>query len=418
MHPVTMVRREQESSKTRFRYDAVHGEARNMSFTRLVGLAVAMTFAAVVGDAQEPVEYDAALLWPEGAPGALGSEAKDQPRLTIHLPDAADATGTAIVVNPGGGYRGLAADHEGLQVARVLNANGIAAFVLRYRLRPDYEPSVALEDGKRAIRWVRHHAEDYGISEDRIGMLGFSAGGHLTTAVGTLYDKGNPEAVDPIDRESARPNFIVPVYAVVNRDLVKFEMGDWATTDTAVNAETPPAFLVQTHEDSLVRATHSLRFYEALLNAGVPAEMHIYQFGPHGLGLAPGDPQYSQWPQQMVEWLRRNALLTDAARVAVEGTVTLDGVPMHWGSVTLVPVDETKPTAFVQFARSAGKFKIDREHGPCVGPHRVIVYEIATDAVPAMSGQYSVEDATRFELPEPIEIKDGMAAMAVDLKSK
>ncbi len=388
-----------------------------MSHYRFTRFACLLCFAAMTASAQEPVQYDAALLWPGGAPGALGSDAKDQPRLTIHLPEAASATGTAVVVNPGGGYRGLAADHEGLQVARVLNANGIAAFVLRYRLRPDYEPSVALEDGKRAIRWVRSHAGDYGVAKDRIGMLGFSAGGHLTTAVGTLYDKGDPEAADPVDRESARPDFIVPVYAVVNRDLVKFDMGDWSTTDTAVTADTPPAFIVQTHEDTLVRATHSLKFYEALLNAGVPAEMHIYQFGPHGLGLAPGDPQYSQWPQQMVEWLRRNALLTNAARVAVDGTVTLDGEPMYWGSITLVPVDTTKPTAFVQFARSSGKFKIDQAHGPCPGPHRVVVYQMATDAVTAMSGQYSIDDAVRYELPDAIEIKDGANALTIDVKS-
>lgn len=367
---------------------------------------------------QEPGQYDAVLLWPDGAPGALGTEPKDQPRLTIHLPDKANATGTAIVVNPGGGYRGLAADHEGLQVARMLNANGIAAFVLRYRLRPDYEPSIALEDGKRAIRWVRHNAQDYGISEDRIGVLGFSAGGHLTTAVGTLYDTGNPEAKDPIDRESARPDFMVPVYAVVNRDLLKFEMGDWATTDTAVNAQTPPAFLVQTHEDTTVVATHSLRFYEALLNAGVPAEMHIYQFGPHGLGLAPGDPQFSQWPSQMVSWLRRNALLTDAHRTAVTGNVTLDGKPMYWGSVTFEPLDPTLPVAFVQFARNGGKFSIDAAHGPCPGLHKVVVYQIATDAVPAMSGAYSVDDATRYELPEPIEIKDGAGPMTIAVTSQ
>jgi acetyl esterase/lipase len=381
-------------------------------------LLVSVLLCTSLSLAAEPVEYDAVLLWPGGAPGALGAAAKDRPRLTIHLPDAETATGTAVVVNPGGGYRGLAADHEGLQVAQFLNKHGIAAFVLRYRLRPDYEPSVALEDGKRAVRTVRYYAEDYGISEDRIGMLGFSAGGHLTTAVGTLYDKGDPEAVDPIDRESARPDFIVPVYAVVNRDLVKFDMGDWASTDVAVTSDTPPAFIVQTHEDSLVRATHSLRFYEALLNAGVPAEMHIYQFGPHGLGLAPGDPAFSQWPDEMVAWLQRNALLTDADRVAVSGTVSLDGEPMFWGSVTLLPEDRTNPLAFTQFSRSDGKFKIDREHGPCPGTYRVVVYQIATDAVPPMSGQYSVKDATRFELPDTIKITADMKPLAISIRSK
>ena len=175
---------------------------------------------------------------------------------------------------------------------------------------------------------------------------------------------------------------------------------------------------MQTHEDTLVRATHSLRFYEALLNAGVPAEMHIYQFGPHGLGLAPGDPAYSQWPEQLVAWLQRNAMLTDDPRIAVTGTVTLDGAPMYWGSVTLLPEDPTHPVAFSQFARSSGNFSIDEAHGPCAGKYRVVVYQIATDAVPAMSGQYSVEDATRFELPGTIEIKPGMEPLAISVKSK
>jgi acetyl esterase/lipase len=375
-----------------------------------LGLCTVVFFAAapITACAEDTgPAYKTVVLWPDGAPGALGKDEKDQPRLTIHLPEKDKATGTGVVVNPGGGYRGLAGDHEGLQVAQELNRHGIASFVLRYRLMPDYPPSTALEDAKRALRYVRHQAADYGVDEDRIGMLGFSAGGHLTSAAGTMFDKGDPEAKDPIDRESSRPDFIVPVYAVISRDLVKFEMGDWATTDTQVTAETPPAFIVQTTEDTLVTAKHSLRFYEALLDKGVPAEMHIYQFGPHGLGLAPGDPQYSQWPSQMVGWLQRNGMLTGAKRVAVSGTVTIDGKPLFWGSITLMPVDESLPPAFVQFARNGGKFSIDEKHGPCPGLHRVVVYEMANDSVPAMSGGYSIDDAKRYELPDPIEIKAG-----------
>ncbi len=386
----------------------------NTTRSTMVLAAIALVCAATVS--AQP-DYKRELLWPEGAPGALGSDTKDQPALTIHLPEKGNATGTAIVVNPGGAYRGLAADHEGLQVAHELNRHGIAAFVLRYRLMPDYQPSTSLEDAKRALRYVRHNAEGYGVDEDRIGMLGFSAGGHLTSAAGTMFDQGDPEAKDPIDRESSRPDFIVPVYAVINRDLVKFEMGDWATTDTLVTAETPPAFIVQTTEDTLVIAKHSLRFYEALLDKGVPAEMHIYQFGPHGLGLAPGDPQYSQWPAQMVAWLQRNGMLTDAKRAAVSGTVTLDGKPLYWGSITFMPVDESLPPAFVQFARSGGKFSIDAKHGPCPGQHRVIVYEMADDSKPAMSGQYSIDDSKRFELPEPIEIKADGGPIEIAVKS-
>ncbi len=386
-----------------------------LKITSRVFMALALVAVAGAASAQK---YDTVLLWPDGAPGALGTDEKDKPHITVHPADKDKATGTAVVVNPGGGYRGLAADHEGLQVARELNRHGITAFVLRYRLMPDYTNSTSLEDAKRAIRLVRHDAEKYDINEDRIGMLGFSAGGHLTSAAGTKYDSGDPEAKDPIDRESSRPDFIVPVYAVINRDLVKFEMGDWATTDTLVNAETPPTFIVQTTEDTLVRATHSLRFYEALLNANVPAEMHIYQFGPHGLGLAPGDPSYSQWPAQMVQWLQRNGLLTDAKRTAVSGKITIDGQPISWGSVTFVPLDNSLPPAFVQFARSGGNFSIDEKHGPCPGKHKVVVYEMANDSVPAMSGSYSVDDAVRFELPDPIEIKEGMAPIEINVKRK
>ena len=378
-------------------------------------LASILVLATAAARAQD---YATVPLWPNSAPGAIGKDEKDQPRLTVHLPDKGKATGTAIVVNPGGGYRGLAGDHEGLQVARELNRRGITAFVLRYRLMPDYQPSTALEDAKRALRYVRHNAKEYGMNEDRIGMMGFSAGGHLTSAAGTMYDKGEPEAKDPVDRESSRPDFIVPVYAVINRDLVKFDMGDFATTDTQVTADTPPAFIVQTTEDTLVTAKHSLRFYEALLDRGVLAEMHIFQTGPHGLGLAPGDPQYSQWPALMVGWLQRNGMLTDAKRVAVSGTVTLDGKPLYWGSVTFMPLDESLPPAFVQFARSSGKFKIDEKHGPCPGKYRVVVYEMADDSKAAMSGQYSINDSKRFELPGPIEIESDSGPFEISVKSK
>ena len=156
------------------------------------------------------------LLWPAGAPGAEGRESTDMPSISVHLPQPAKAIGTGIVINPGGGYRTLASDHEGLQVARWLNRQGIAAFVLKYRIGPKYTTETSLLDGLRAVRLVRANAGKLGISPTRLGMLGFSAGGHLVTAVGTRYDAGLASSADPVERVSSRPDFLVPVYAVTS----------------------------------------------------------------------------------------------------------------------------------------------------------------------------------------------------------
>lgn len=235
-------------------------------------------------------------LWPDGAPHALGDLAIDQPQLTVHLPDG-DATGTGVIVNPGGGYRILAADHEGLQVARWLNRRGIAAFVLRYRVGERYHSDVSLLDGLRAVRLTRHRAADFGIARNRLGMLGFSAGGHLAVAVGTRWDDGNANAADPVERESSRPDFLVPVYAVTNGILRGRKADEYTPADVRVDASTPPAFLVHSHEDAIVPASQSTLFYDALLRADVPAELHVYGFGEHGMGLGPGDPDFRDWPK-------------------------------------------------------------------------------------------------------------------------
>ena len=212
-----------------------------------------------MGDSSE----DAVALWPDGAPGALGDLDIDRPQLTVHLPER-DATGSGIIVCPGGGYRILASDHEGLQVARWLNRRGIAAFVLRYRVGERYHSSVSLTDGLRAVRLVRQRAAEFGVATDRIGMLGFSAGGHLTVAVGTQWDRGDADATDPVERESSRPDFLVPVYAVTNGILRGRKADEYTPADVNVNAETPPTFLVHTHEDDIVPAHQSTLFYDAL----------------------------------------------------------------------------------------------------------------------------------------------------------
>ena len=262
------------------------------------------------------------LLWPNGAPLAQGNTPADQPRLTVFLPTK-QTTRTAIVICPGGGYTVLATDHEGKQVAEWLNKLGIAAFMLEYRLGPKYHHPAELMDAQRAIRYVRSHAEEFHVAPDRIGIWGFSAGGHLASTAATHFDAGDPAAKNPIDRVSSRPDFLILAYAVVNplgnasqwsfsQLLGKNpdpKLVDEVSNDLHVTRQTPPTFLVHSDDDDGVSTENSIRFYMALKKAGVPAELHIYQFGGHGYGLAPLDPVLSSYPQRLADWLRGRGLL-------------------------------------------------------------------------------------------------------------
>jgi acetyl esterase/lipase len=258
------------------------------------------------------------LLWPGGAPGALGNEDADKPSLTIYLPHE-NAVQSGVVVCPGGGYGMLAVDHEGKQIADWLNARGVAAFLLRYRLGPRYHHPIELGDAQRALRFVRSHAAEYGIAADKIGIWGFSAGGHLASTAGTHFDSGDASATDPIDRMSPRPDFMILAYPVislntqyVHRGSLRNLLGDnpdpqlaaSLSNETQVTPQTPPTFLFHTTTDSGVPVENSVLFYLALRKAGVPAEMHIYEQGPHGVGLALFDPILSAWSRQLEPWMR------------------------------------------------------------------------------------------------------------------
>ncbi len=293
-------------------------------------LAIVLLLLASSAAAQPkpvPTDPETILLWPDGAPGALGAEDADRPSLTIFR--AAQPNGTGIVVAPGGGYRNLAMNHEGRQVANLLNAMGITAFVLKYRLGPPYHHPIELGDAQRAVRLVRSRAKDFGVAADRVGMLGFSAGGHLTATAGTRFAAADASAADPADRVSSRPDFLVLGYPVISFDpaightgSVRSLLGDAPdpklldelSADLRVTPETPPTFLFHTNADTGVVADHSVRFYLALRKAKVPAEMHIFENGPHGVGLALGDPALSAWPTLLANWLRGRGLLTAAPR--------------------------------------------------------------------------------------------------------
>ncbi|HTT60911.1 MAG TPA: alpha/beta hydrolase [Bryobacteraceae bacterium] len=285
-------------------------------------LALVLPLAAAL--AQQPPTHKVELLWPGGAPGAVGTEDSDKPSLTIYPAPGKSAVQTGVIVCPGGGYGYLAKDHEGDQIARWLNSIGIQAFLLQYRIAPRYHYPAPVLDAQRAIRFVRAHAAGYHISASRIGIWGFSAGGHLASTTGTHFDSGDPQAADPVDRFSSRPDFMILAYPVISFTTPYTHLGSMhnllgehpdprlvesLSNETQVTAQTPPTFLFHTSEDHGVPAENSVLFYLALHKAGVPAELHIYERGPHGVGLASTDAVLATWPARLKDWLEIRGLL-------------------------------------------------------------------------------------------------------------
>jgi acetyl esterase/lipase len=256
--------------------------------------------------AQRPADPASELLWPDGAPGAVGTEDLDKPSITPWLP--AKSNGMAVIVCPGGGYGGLAMDHEGKQIAQWLNSQGIAAFVLKYRLGPRYRHPAPLADAQQAMKMVRARAQRLGLT--KIGVWGFSAGGHLASTVATMFD--GPET---------RPDFAILAYPVITftdepqvhkgsrRNLLgdqpDAQLVSQLSTELRVTSNTPPIFLFHTNEDKGVPPENSILFYLACRKAGVPVEMHIYEKGPHGVGLAHTDYALASWSARLTDWLRR-----------------------------------------------------------------------------------------------------------------
>ncbi len=258
------------------------------------------------------------LLWPKGAPGALGDEAKDKPTLIVYLPEK--PCGAGIVICPGGGYGGLAMDHEGHQIGRWLNEHGIAGFICDYRHRgKGYGHPAPLQDAQRAVRTVRARAKEFGVDPSKIGILGFSAGGHLTSSALTHFDAGKADAEDEIERVSCRPDFGVLCYPVIafdqpfthkgsQRNLLgaeaSAELVASMSSEKQVTDQTPPCFLWHTTADTGVPPENSVAFYSALIAHKVSAELHIYEKGKHGLGLAKEEPGTAAWPAACLAWLK------------------------------------------------------------------------------------------------------------------
>ena len=260
-------------------------------------------------------------LFPNGAPNAQGTASEDIPTLTLYPVKGEGVSPTGVIVCPGGGYGHLSMKHEGYDVADWLNQHGISAFVLKYRLGPKYRYPNQLLDAQRALRWVRAHAVEYGIKEEQIGIWGFSAGGHLASTAGTHFDLGKKDPRDDIDKQSCRPDFMVLAYPVITMKTMTTHQGSLRnllgenpdpalvtllSNELQVTSKTPPTFLFHTTEDPVVPVENSISFYLALRRAGVPAEMHIYLKGHHGVGLASKDPVLHTWTDHLFDWLKVN----------------------------------------------------------------------------------------------------------------
>jgi acetyl esterase/lipase len=292
------------------------------------GLAQAQTEpCAVAGANNDFLGIQTIRLWPGDAPESKGKACEDTPTLTVFEPARGQGNGSAVVILPGGAYTHLAANHEGRQVADWFTTRGFRAFVLSYRLSSHgYLLPVPLLDARRAVQTVRARARDYQIGPNRIVIIGFSAGGHLAALAGTQFVAGKPDAEDPIERVSSRPDYLVlgyPWIGAISSDTSHLSyckllnLMDRCETlraayspDLFVSKDTPPTFWYHTFNDRTVPVEQGLRFYEALVKAGVPSEAHIFPNGPHGVGLGKSDPVLGQWPNLLENWLRAQGLLT------------------------------------------------------------------------------------------------------------
>lgn len=343
-------------------------------------------------------------LWEGAAPGSQGTAETDIPTITVHRATGDRAHGAAIVIFPGGGYQHLATDKEGTKVAQWFNGQGVTAFVVTYRLGPRYRHPVMEQDAQRAVRFVRAKAAQFGVNPSRIAVLGFSAGGHLAATVATRGGAGNAASADSIDRVSARPDAALLIYPVITmqgpaahtgsrRNLLGEQPAPMLvremSLETQVTRQTPPVFLVASTEDRTVPVENSLSFYAALRAAEVPAELHVFERGRHGFGLAPDDPVLASWTRQAADWLARTFreprlavtvasdtmthAIVDRAHKGTDGD-SVRGVPVYRtinAAVAAAPNLPLTPYVIrVRAGRYSEKVSVDKPNIRLIGAHR------------------------------------------------
>lgn len=303
-----------------------------VGFGSAVAAHAQMQTCATPGQNNDFLGIQTIRLWAGRAPQAKGDACQDTPTMTILEPHHGTENGSAVIIFPGGAYRNLAANLEGRQYADWFTVRGFRAFIVQYRLTSNgYVLPVPLLDARRAIQLVRSRARDYFINPNRIVVIGSSAGGHLAALAGTQFVAGDPEAADPADRVSSRPDALVLVYpwiGAISSDTShlsyckEFNLMDRCealraaySPDLFVTKDTPPTFWYHTFDDQTVPVEQGLRFYEALVKAGVPSEAHIFPHGAHGSGMGKGDPALDQWPALLETWLRAQGLLTKDASI-------------------------------------------------------------------------------------------------------
>jgi acetyl esterase/lipase len=292
----------------------------------MLGLPLLLALAAADPD---PQTFP---LYPGKAPLAVGDSDSDKPTLTAYRPEKPN--GTAVVVCPGGGYGFLAMDHEGQQVGAFFAKRGVTAFVLKYRIVQKDRPGPLMEapllDAQRALRLVRAKAKDYGIDPKKVGIMGFSAGGHLASTATTHFNVGGLKNDDEVEKESARPDFAILAYPVITMEAGVTHGGsrnnllgpkpddklvELYSNEKQVTKDTPPVFIFHTSADTAVVPENATRFYLACKKAGVPVEMHIYEKGKHGVGLGSdpkwtgGEPSVATWPDRLTDWMKARQLL-------------------------------------------------------------------------------------------------------------
>jgi acetyl esterase/lipase len=356
-------------------------------------------------------------LWANSAPGAKGDAPEDIPSVQLYQPPADKASGAAIVVCPGGGY-GHLARHEGHDIALWLNGIGVTAVVLKYRLGPKYQHPAMMQDALRAIRYTRSKAAEWKIDPNRVGIMGFSAGGHLASTAATHFNVGDPTASDPVEKLSSRPDLLILCYPVVTmtdpfahkgsrRNLLgenpPEQLIDLMSNEKQVFDQTPPTFLFHTGDDPVVPVENSLMFALALRKKKVPYELHVYEHGPHGVGLASNNPALNTWPKLLENWLRARGFVNQSQRVS-------EAAPVKNRNLELVRlIDELRATPPEFAADSMIKLSA---HPEIDDAWRVEILEEAFRIAFDAQHPYKLKYLGKFSL----ETRTGYKSLAFDLK--